>query len=284
MDWLSSIDLSHFWDLVIAQTPTTTPTSSPLLNTAKLSNDIELLKSQLEVIKSTNASQLEFLKSTNVQLGENFNRFVAAMQFTLVVFAFLGGFLAYVFGKNLEDAKKVASQVIRQEIDNRVADLVKTEVENVNRTLQRERVIGSTVVDYYLPSNDAEPNDCKLLRQRGFKQIRFGNQKKQPKKPFADVVVLDLINCNLLSGQDFNGLSTEEADNKREEKVKAQIDLVLNWLDKETVLVIYVKGRFKEIDNLATRFDYYYASANTPVTLMGIVADSAYVAYGERES
>ncbi|GAB1543760.1 hypothetical protein NUACC21_64360 [Scytonema sp. NUACC21] len=271
MEWLPSIDLSHLWDLVIAQTPTPTPTSSPIPTPARNLNDIELLK-----------SQLEFLKATNAQLGESFNRFIGAMQFTLVVFAFLGGFLAYVFGKNLEDAKKVASQVIRQEIDNHIADLVKSEVASVKRSLERERVINSTVIDYYLPSQDSEPNDCKLLRQRGFQKVRFWNQRKQPKKPIGDVIVLDLINSNILSGQEFTRLTKDEATNKREETVKAQIDLVLNWMEKTTVLVIYVKGRFIEIDNLATRVDYYYVSANAPVSLMGIIADSAYVAYAEK--
>lgn len=284
MDWLSSIDLSHLWDLVIAQTPRPTPTSSPLPNTAKIYNDIELLKSQIEVIKSTNASQLEFLKSTNIQLNENFNRFVAAMQFVLVVFAFLGGVLAYVVGKNLDDAKKVASQLINREVENKITDLVQSEVESVKRSLQRERVIGSTIVDYYLPSNDTtEPDDCKLLRTRGFAKVRFCHQKRKPKKPVGDIFVLDLINSKLLEGQDFVGLSKEDAENKREDKVKEQIDLALDWLDKNTVLVIYVKGRYREIDNLAARVDYYYIPVNAPISLLGIVADSAYVAYGEKQ-
>jgi len=265
MDWLHSIDASHLWDLIIVQTPI--PTTPP----AKDLSDIELLK-----------SQLAFLKDTNAQLGESFNKFVGVMQFVLVVFAFLGGVLAYVFGKNLEDAKKLASQAIRKEVEHMVSDLVQFEVENVKRTLQRERVIGTTTVDYYLPSDDLEPNDCKLLRQRGFHKVRFWNLNTQPKKPMGDVLVLDLINSNLLSGPELAKLSDADATNKREEKVKAQIDLVTNWLEKTTVLVIYVKGRFKEIDNLATRVNNYYASANAPITLMGIVADSAYVACGEK--
>ncbi|MCP6759999.1 MAG: hypothetical protein NHB32_14885 [Fischerella sp. CENA71] len=269
MDWLPSIDLFHLRDWVIAQTPT--PTPSPVLTPAKSINDIELLK-----------SQLEFLKATNAQLGESFNRFVAAMQFTLVVFAFLGGFLAYAVGKNLDDAKKIASQLINREVENKITDLVQSEVENVKRSLQRERVIGSTIVDYYLPSNDTtEPYDCKLLRTRGFAEVRYRNQKRKPKKPVGDIFVLDLINSKLLEGQEFAGLSKEEAENKREEKVKEQIDLALDWLDKNTVLVIYVKGRFREIDNLARRVDYYYIPVNAPISLLGIVADSAYVAYGQ---
>ncbi|MEH2056858.1 MAG: hypothetical protein V7K97_12025 [Nostoc sp.] len=271
MDWLPSIDLPHLWDLVISQTPTPIPTSSPLSAPTKNFNDIELLK-----------SQLEFLKATNGQLGESFNRFVAAMQFTLVVFAFLGGFLAFAVGKNLDDAKKVASQLINREVENKIADLVQSEVESVKRSLQRERVIGSTTVDYYLPSDDpTEPNDCKLLRTRGFAKVRFWHQKRKPKKPVGDIFVLDLINSRLLEGQDFAGLSKDDARNKREEKVKNQIDLALNWLDKATVLVIYIDGFSEEVKNLAARVDYYYVAANTSVTLIGIVADSAYVAEGQ---
>ncbi len=273
MDWLPTIDLSHLWDLVIAQTPTPTATPSPVVSPAKNINDIELLK-----------SQLEFLKATNGQLGESFNKFVAAMQFTLVVFAFLGGVLAFVIGKNLDDAKKVASQLINREVENKITDLVQAEIESVKRSLQRERVIGSTVVDYYLPSDDTtEPDDCKLLRTRGFAKVRFYNQKRKPKKPVGDILVLDLINSKLLEGQDFVGLSKEDAENKREDKVKTQIDSVLSLMDKTTILVIYVKGRFREIDNLATRVDYYYVPVNAPISLMGIVADSAYVAYGEKQ-
>ncbi|WP_373994208.1 element excision factor XisH family protein [Fischerella thermalis] len=269
MDWLPSIDLSHLWNWVIAQTPT--PTPSPLSTPAKSVNDIELLK-----------SQLEFLKATNGQLGESFNRFVAAMQFTLVVFAFLGGVLAYAVGKNLDDAKKIASQLINREIENKITDLVQSEVESVKRSLQRERVIGSTVVDYYLPSDDTtEPDDCKLLRTRGFAKVRFCHQKRKPKKPVGDIFVLDLINSKLLEGQDFVGLSREDADNKREEKIRNQIDLALNLLDKTTVLVIYIDGFSKEVKTLATRVDYYYVAANTSITLIGIVADSAYVAHGQ---
>jgi len=269
MDWLSSIDLSHLWDLVIAQTPT--PTPSPVLTPAKNLNDIELLK-----------SQLEFLKATNGQLGESFNRFVAAMQFTLVVFAFLGTFLAFAVGKNLDDAKKLASQLINREIENKITDLVQSEVESVKRSLQRERVIGSTVVDYYLPSDTpTEPDDCKLLRSRGFAKVVFWHQKREPKKPVGDILVLDLINSKLLEGQNFDGLSKEDAKKKREEKVKYQIDLALKWLDKTTVLVIYIDGFSEEVKNLATRVDYYYVAANTSITLIGIVADSAYVAHGQ---
>lgn len=43
MDWLSSIDFSHLWNWIIAQTPTPIPIPSPLPTPAKNLNDIELL-------------------------------------------------------------------------------------------------------------------------------------------------------------------------------------------------------------------------------------------------
>lgn len=273
MELLTSIDLSQIWHIAIAQTATPTPSPSPGLNPAQAASEIELLK-----------SQLEFLKATNGQLGQSFNRFVTAMQFTLVAFTFLGGFLAYAVGKNLDDAKKLAKQLINQEVENKIADIVQSEVENVKRSLGRERVISSTIVDYYLPSNDtAEPADCKLLRTRGFNKVKYWNQRKKPRKPVGDVFVLDLINSGLLDVNEFKGLSQEEAKNKREAIVKEQIDIVLDWLDKNTVLVIYIDGFSQEVKTLGSRVDYYYAATNSSVTLLGIVADSAYVAFGERK-
>ncbi|WP_243713793.1 hypothetical protein [Nostoc sp. 106C] len=169
MDWLPLFDPSQFGDFLFAQTPTPSPNPLPIPTPAR-SLDVELLK-----------SQLEFLKDANTRLGESFNKFVGAMQFTLVVFAFLGAVLAFIFGKNLDDAKKVASDMIRQEVNNNLANLVKAEVENVKRTLQRERVIGLTIVEYYLPSNGSETKEFKLLKQRGFQKVRFWNEKSKPK-------------------------------------------------------------------------------------------------------
>jgi len=266
MDWLPSIDLSHLWDLVIAQTPTPTPTPSPVLSPAKNLNDIELLK-----------SQLEFLKATNGQLGESFNRFVAAMQFTLVVFAFLGGVVVFVFGNNLKSAKEVATQAIQQEIDNHIAGLVKKEVRNVKRTLQRERVISSTTVDYYLPSSDGEPNEYKLLVAREFKNVDFWNKTTIPQKFLADVCVLDLENSVDSVGKKFSELPPD----KREETAKRIIDEFIQILPQTATLVIYVAPPAIKAINNATFKGRYYAPANTAITLVGMVADAAYVAHGQ---
>ncbi|MEA5506220.1 hypothetical protein VB735_24515 [Halotia wernerae UHCC 0503] len=262
MDWLSSVDLPHLWNFVIAQTPT----PSPVLTPAKNLNEIELLK-----------SQLEFLKATNGQLGESFNRFVAAMQFTLVVFAFLGGVVVFVFGNNLKSAKEVATQTIQQEIDNHIAGLVRKEVRNVKRTLQRERVISSTTVDYYLPSLDGEPNEYKLLVAREFKNVNFWNKTTIPQRFLADVCVLDLENSIDVAGKKFSELPPD----KRQETGKRIIDEFIQILPQTATLVIYVSPPHLNAINNATFKGRYYAPANTAISLVGMVADAAYVAHGQ---
>ncbi len=266
MDLLTSIDISHVWDIVIAQTPTPTPTPSPTLNPAKAANEIELLK-----------SQLEFLKATNGQLGQSFTRFVSAMQFTLVAFGFLGAFLTYIFGKNLEDAKKVASQTIQQEIDSHIAGLVQKEVRNVKRTLSRERVISSTVVDYYLPSPEGETNEYKLLQAREFQDVMFWNNINLPQRFTGDVCVLDLENSIDSNNQKFSQLPQD----KREETAKQIFDGFIKMLPSTKTIVIYVAPPALRAINSERFKGIYYAPANTPITLVGMVADAAYVANGQ---
>lgn len=281
MDWLFGFEPVHVWDWVIAQTPaspvpTPTPTALPM---PARSPDVELLK-----------SQLEFLKDANNRLSDSFSKFVEAMKFTLLIFGALGGLLAFMFGKNLDDAKKVASQVIRQEVEAHVAsqvrDAVNDEIENIRRVLGRERVISSITVDYYLPSPVVEPPDeYKLLNERGFQQVRFRNAADS--NPLAaDVVVLDLVHPSVWANQPVAQSSEAALDNLRQTQMENLINRTRALLGQSSVLVVYVrpgKQRVKAIDDLATQVRYY-ASANTPVTLMGVVTDSAYVAYGWRNA
>ncbi len=279
MDWLFGFDPVHVWDWVIAQTPASPAPTPTALPAPARPLDVELLK-----------SQLEFLKDANNRLSDSFSKFVEAMKFTLLIFGALGGLLAYVFGKNLDDAKKVASQVIRQEVEAHVAsqvhDAVNDEIENIRRVLGRERVISSISVDYYLPSLVTEPPDeYKLLNERGFQQVRFRNVADS--NPLAaDVVVLDAVHPSVWANQSLAELSEAEADDLFQTQMKHLIGHTRTLLGQFSVLVVYVrpgKQRVKAVDNLATQVRYY-ASANTPVTLMGVVTDSAYVAYGWRNS
>ncbi|MEO1428358.1 MAG: hypothetical protein AAFV71_04690 [Cyanobacteria bacterium J06633_8] len=247
MDLLSIFDYSQLLD-VIAQTPTPTPISTAA---AKETVDtITLLKTQLDFLK-----------------------FV--IQVAVFVFAVLGAWITFVFGKNLTDAKKVAEEIISEKVKARVDNLIKTEVQSLKRSIDREKAIIFTYVDYYLPSSTIEPKEVKLLKARGFRDVFFWNRHNPPKRLSGNVCVLDLQNYKDDSGKNFSEL----AQNDKETKVETYINEILPLLPPETVLVIYARGRFNAIENIPN--NTYYVPANSVVTLMGWVADSAYVAYGE---
>jgi hypothetical protein len=278
MDWLPSFDLSQLTDWVIAQTPTPSPTPR--------SNDLELLR-----------SQIEFLKTSNAQLSDGFTKFLEAMKFALTFLSVLGGIAVVIVGflvgqnalearKNIREARenfreetRITTQRIQQEFEyqlsTQVREMVAREVNNVRRVFDRERIIGSAVVDYYLPSIDAEPIEEKLLQERGFQEVRFWNKdslRSLPNQRFADVVILDLMNAPVFSPQ-----ATEQ---QKEAIVETYINQVKPLLASHSVVVFYVKGRFKAIDYSGLK---YYVPANGAVALIGAVSDSAYVAHGQKQ-
>lgn len=255
------------WDTLLSQTPvppapvpTPTPSPSPAA-------EVELLK-----------SQLEFLKDANNRLGQSFSYFITAMQFVLAFLAVLGAFIVYILGNNLKDARNLAQQQVRQEVSRQVAVLVKAEVEDVRRTLGRERVISTTTVDYYLPDVRSNPHtrEFKGLEARGFQNVRFCKELAELRRAPGDVVVLDLENWMTSNGQKFPALVEEE----RENLAKAQIDPLLDILPDSTVLVVYIRQNLKYLYQVPK--NRYILPANNPVTLVGNTADGAYVSFGDR--
>lgn len=259
MDWRSLPDWLEINNALLAQISQPTPSSAPL------PSEVELLKSQLEFMKWMNTAFLGFL-------------------------GFLGALLTWFFNKNLEDAKRLARELVRQELINHINPLIESEAKNVMRTLRTEQVIGDTVVDYYIPSADREPVEYQLLKGREFLKVRFWNKVRQPNARLGNVFVIDFVNSEILQLPD---LLDEDAEKRRaayqqrevlvNEKIREIVDLRLG----KPVFVIYVRpgfGRIESLDKLTTNFPEikFYSSANTPVALMGAVVDSAYVAYGNR--
>ncbi|NJK51730.1 MAG: hypothetical protein HC936_01200 [Leptolyngbyaceae cyanobacterium SU_3_3] len=261
MDWLPHLNLVDLQDFLLAQT--SSPTLSPSSTTSPAA-DVELLKSQLEFMKWMNTAFLGFL-------------------------GFLGTLLTWFFNKNLEDAKRLAKEIVCQELTNHLVPLVQTEAENVMRSIRTEQVIGETVVDYYLPSSDIKPTECKLLKGRGFLKVRLWKNRK-PNKPLGSVVVFDFVHSPLLDLPGFKNrdrTKQEEASKDRDKIINEKITEIIELKLGKPILVIYTRpgsGRIPAIDEITTNFPQikYYSAANTPVALMGAVVDAAYVAYGEQ--
>ena len=224
------------------------------------------------------AKQLEFILKMNTAF--------------LALLGIIGALLTWVFKNNLEDARKVVREIVRQELTEHIESIVEKEIQYLKKTLRIEQVIEETFLCYYLAAADSQhPSEYNLLSIRGF-DSDFFNETKPPKKNLGDVLVIDISN----SPENIDYLQTEndselqkQAFQKLEELVRTTLEELLQNQPprRMPVLIVYVrpgKNRIKAIDNLKTNFPAikYYTSANTPVALMGGAIDSAYVADGDR--
>lgn len=272
MNWITLMDPGAWVPILLAQVPTP-KTASP---------DVELLKAQLEFLKAENARSLmdftermRLLTEENKSLSESFKNFVSTMQFVLVVFAALGGLIAYVFKQNLEDARKVAQEMINQKVDQRISEIVNEKVEYVRRSLSRERVLDTTAIDYLVPDG-VEPPETELLRTRGFQSVRFCDAVGQLRRDRAEVVVVDLQHWL----PDGTVVFLQMAKEEREARAKALLTEVLRVIAPSSILVVYVGDRVECLGSLPkTRTTI---PVNSTITLVGTVADAAYVASGMR--
>ncbi|MEM7553508.1 MAG: hypothetical protein AAF378_05310 [Cyanobacteria bacterium P01_A01_bin.84] len=260
--------------LFIAQaTPTPTATPKP---SATPVTDIELLK-----------SQIQFLQDTNTRLNNSFGSFVNAINLSFVVlgiiFAVVGAVSIYFFNQSLKEARQMVRNEVERKLQASVSTVVGQQVDKLKQILDREEILGNISVDYIVPQDevltvDDYPEEYLLLAERGFKDTRILDTSKRIRVS-GNVVVLDLVNYQLISDVEKNSqgvdipllIQTKAAD---------KINKIVKLVPSKAVLIVYIrpgKQRINAIDELSEKVKYY-ASANTPVNLMGTVVDSAYVA------
>jgi hypothetical protein len=88
-------------------------------------------------------------------------------------------------------------------------------------------------------------------------------------------VILDLKNWVMSSGQNFSNLPETE----QQAPGKQLLQDLLDVLPEAVVIVVYVRGRLFYLNEIGDR---YVIAANNPITLVGNVADGAYVVAGDR--
>ena len=222
------------------------------------STEAEVLQKQLEFILKMNSAFLGFL-------------------------GIIGALLTWFFKNNLEDAKVVAAKMVREEMEGHIKARVAEEFRYWEMSAKTERVIGQTLVDYYLPEGVAEPEEFYLLKQRGFRQVAFCDHIETVRRSQADVVVADFQNCKTADGQrrvvlTERGWLTAES----EAWAKGRIDAIRGVISEQTVLVVYVRGIVAYLSD--PKFERSYVlPANNQVTLVGHVGSGAYVAFGARQ-
>ncbi|BDA70688.1 unknown protein [Calothrix sp. PCC 7716] len=268
-NWLFQISI-----LVAQATPSPTATPKPVPTPGA---DVELLK-----------SQIQFLQDANTRLNNSFGSFISAINLSFVafgvIFAVAGAVSAYLFNQSLKEARQMVREEVERKLQASVSKVVGQQVDKLKQILDREEVLGNISVDYILPQdqallNDDYPEEYLLLAERGFKATRILDASKRIKIS-SNVAVLDLVNYKLVSDSERGSLKEEEIGKLVEKRVSEKIKDILNALPNKAVLVVYIrpgKQRINAIDELSQKVKYY-ASANTPVNLMGTIVDSAYVA------
>lgn len=218
----------------------------------------EVLAKQLEFILKMNSAFLGFL-------------------------GIIGALLTWFFKNNLEDAKKVASQMVREGLDQHIQERVQEEFRYWEMSARTERVVGQTLVNYYLPEGMEEPREFFLIKKRGFRQVLFCNRLEEVRRASDDVNVVILDAQNWKTNSDQNVVQTEKGRliEKSEQQVKEQIDALRQMISKHVVLVVYVRGTVNYLYDPKFASEFVLA-ANNHVTLLGHAVNGAYVAYGDR--
>ena len=275
--------LSHLFNLpqtwllqiyfFIAQaTPTPTSTSTPQQPPPNTAIDIEYLK-----------QQIQFLQDSPSRLNNSFTAFLTAIGLIATIVGIVSTFF---FKQSLKEAQQMVKSEVETRLQSSVSTIVGKQVDNLKQILDREEILGNISVDYILPKDevitvDEYPAEYLLLAQRDFKDTRILDASKKF-KIISDIVVLDLVNYQLVSDAEKSGKQEDEINTLIQERAAYQIDKIAKVLPKQTIIIVYIrpgKQRIKAIDELPNKPNVkYYASANTPINLMGTVVDSAYVA------
>jgi hypothetical protein len=126
-------------------------------------------------------------------------------------------------------------------------------------------------LDYLSLNSRRCPDEVDLLKARQFKDVAWLTDIEQLKQSQGDIVVLDLVNWQESNRQEFDNLPEDI-----QQKGKALCDRVLRMMSASSTLVLYVRGRFP------LPSDKPVVAVNMPITLVGMVADAAYVVHAKQ--
>jgi hypothetical protein len=211
--------------------------------------------------QATDSATIEFLRNQFQSLTTSFNIYVALLSAVTVLFV---GIAAWVFKRTMAEAKQEVDQLVKAEIRRAIAERVERRIDYLERILEREEVPGLVSVDYVLQNiSGSLPKEYRLLNAR-FSKIKL--RRFDSRKLNGDVVVLDLVNY------------LPQGEKLTEEELDQILQDVADKLSPDSVLAIYVRGRYTAIEALGQKLDYY-TSANVPTQLLGNVINSAYVAH-----
>ena len=132
------------------------PWPLPLLAQVPPASQIDLL-----------TQQIEFLQDANSRMADSFGQFVTLVNVAITLVVAFIGILGF---STRREIKQSLDGLVRAEVKKQLANTVKAQVEDLERIILREAVVGQTQVDYLLPiSPSPTPTaEYQLLKARGF--------------------------------------------------------------------------------------------------------------------
>lgn len=238
--------------------------------------DVELLKAQLEFLKADHARLAadfsERMKQLTTQSASVSDDFKTYLGYVTALLVFSGSLLAGLGLQSLEEAKKKIQTMINQQFSDAIASEISREVQTIRRSIARENVVSTVLIDYLLIGENTAPKEFDLLRYRGFQNLKFCTNIDDLRYKKVGIVVLDIENW-LPNGVALG--SFDPNDDIQQEKGAKPVRDVLDLLHKESILVVYVRGTLKILNTLKPG---RAIPANSPITLLGHASDAAYVA------
>ena len=177
--------------------------------------------------------------------------------------------------KSLKDAIAEIDKSVKRQVNTYIVKSIEKRIESLERTIEKEEVIGSTIIKYVESinrDNRETPAEVKLLKQRGFKDVFIDSYPLKRDRRMYDVLVVDFCNRSFVSKEE------------KEKEVVNIVEQVIENLLPQTALVIYVNGRIEGLDNVIKDKKIYFTPANNAITLMGRVVDAAQMAYALQHS
>ncbi|MEA5537042.1 hypothetical protein [Crocosphaera sp. XPORK-15E] len=219
--------------------------------------------------------QIDFLQEANQQLAKSFQSFVDTIKWTITIVGSLLGILVFsarsIYKNNLKEAtdeitknlKRRLEKIVDKEIDVRLADTVENRLDLVERVLNKEAILDQAKLVYLLPSNNSSSNPPDAYEIYKNLKFRISFETKIDSQNLSQsIVILDFTNL----------------PNCSEDIVKLNLDKIVQKLPTQSALVIYCNKQYSAINEFRNQSNIsYYAIANTQVSLMGYVIDSAYI-------
>lgn len=214
--------------------------------------------------------QIEFFKDATTQLTESFNSLLNTINIVSIFIGVLAALIGFFYFSNIREARKNIRELVNQEVQKNIMQAIEIEKQQIERSLQKEKIISDTKITYLLPKeqrNYQNTQEISMLEGRGFSQVYicYNLQNFYPKN--YDILVIDFINFSLTS----------------EEKMGV-VEKIIEESSNDLIWVIYnssdrAEYLSPELTQKLKASNIKYIVANTYISLMGNVVDAAQVAY-----